>query len=141
MNALKRDSKTSQDNNKATQPKIDQAAAFRVGMNILDKWDCSVAQKTAILAMSKATFYRNMKNNDAVNLSQDQLERLSYIVNMHQALRMVFTNPDNLYGFMKMKNNNPYFNGRTPLSLIEKGNFGILYEVFKRIDAMRNGQW
>ena len=54
---------------------------------------------------------------------------------------MVFTNPDNVYGFMKMVNNNPYFNGRTPLSLIATGQFGALYEVAKRVDSMRSGQW
>jgi hypothetical protein len=42
---------------------------------------------------------------------------------------------------MAMKNNNPYFNGNSPLALISTGKFGTLYEVFKRIDAMRNGQW
>ena len=41
----------------------------------------------------------------------------------------------------RMANHNPYFNGKTPLSLIATGSFGALYEVYKRIDAMRGGQW
>lgn len=126
---------------KTHAPKINLASAFRMGNNILDKWGCTNTQKQAILGLSKSSFYRNQKELDSVVLNSDQLERLSYLANIHQSLRMVFSNPDNVYGFMNMVNNNPYFNGRTPLSIIETGSFGSLYEVFKRIDSMRNGQW
>ena len=120
---------------------INHGAAFKMGVNILDKWGCSVPQKLAILSLPRSTYHRYVKNDDAVSLSSDQLERLSYLANIHHALRLVFSNPDNVYGFMGMVNNNSYFNGRTPLSIISTGNFGSLYEVFKRIDSMRSGQW
>ena len=120
---------------------INHAAAFKMAVNILDKWGCSVQQRLAILSISKSTYHRYVKDDGAVSLNSDQLERLSYLANIHQALRLVFSNPDNVYGFMGMVNNNPYFNGRTPLSIISTGNFGALYEVFKRIDSMRSGQW
>lgn len=122
-------------------PSINQSVAFKLGNSILEKWGCSTAQKQAILGLSKSTFHRYQKDASGVSLSSDQLERLSYLANIHQALRIVFTNPDNVYGFMKMANYNPYFNGRTPLSIIGTGSFGALYEVFKRIDSMRSGQW
>ena len=114
--------------------------AFKLGSNILEKWRCSASDKQAILGLTKSSYYR-FQNNESATLSNDQLERISYIANIHQALKMVFSNPDNVYGFMAMKNDNPYFNGNSPLSLISTGKFGTLYEVFKRIDAMRNGQW
>lgn len=122
-------------------PTINPCAAFQMGNNILDKWGCSAAQKQAILGITKSSFHRYQKNPNTISLSSDQLERLSYLANIHQALRIVFSNPDNVYGFMGMTNNNPYFNGRTPLSIITTGSFGSLYEVFKRIDSMRSGQW
>jgi uncharacterized protein (DUF2384 family) len=122
-------------------PSIKHGVAFKMGNNILDKWGCSAAQKQAILGIPKSSFHRYQKDPDTVSLSADQLERLSYLANIHQALKLVFSNPDNAYGFMSMVNNNPYFNGKTPLSIISTGNFGALYEVFKRIDCMRNGQW
>lgn len=122
-------------------PHINHSAAFKIGFNILENWSCSPAEKQAILGISKSAFYRYVKDPSTVTLSQDQLERISYLTNIHQALRLVFSNPDNIYGFMKMVNNNPYFNGRTPLSIIATGNFGALYEVSQRIDNMRGGQW
>jgi len=122
-------------------PQINNGAVFRLGNNILEKWGCTPTEKQAILGLSKSSYYRFLKNNNLASFSNDQLERISYVANIHQALRIIFTNPSNVYGFMSMKNNNPYFNGKTPLSLIITGNFGALYEVFKRIDSMRNGQW
>lgn len=41
---------------------------------------------------------------------------------------------------MNMKNNNSYFNGRTPLSNIATGNVDSLGEVFKHIVSMATGQ-
>jgi uncharacterized protein (DUF2384 family) len=127
-------------NHQNKAPKINSSVAFKLGSNILEKWQCSASEKQAILGLTKSSYYR-FQNNESATLSHDQLERISYIANIHQALKMVFSNPDNVYGFMTMKNENPYFNGNSPLSLISTGNFGTLYEVFKRIDAMRNGQW
>lgn len=122
-------------------PHINHGAAFKLGNNILEKWGCSAQQKQTIMGISKSSFHRYQKDPTSVTLNNDQLERLSYLANIHQALRMVFSNPDNVYGFMGMTNNNPYFNGKSPLSLISTGHFGTLYEVFKRIDSMRSGQW
>lgn len=120
---------------------INFGAAFRLGNNILEKWGCSTNEKQAILGLTKSSYYRYQKNNESATLSSDQLERISYVANIYQSLKMVFSNPDNIQGFMRMSNENPYFNGKSPLALINSGNFGALYEVFKRIDGMRNGQW
>ena len=120
---------------------INAGVAFRLGDNILEKWGCSTAEKQAILKLKKSSYHRYQKDSNSASLSSDQLERISYLANIHQSLRLIFSNPENIYGFMKMKNDNEYFNGRSPLSIINTGNFGALYEVFKRIDTMRSSQW
>ncbi|WP_425460040.1 antitoxin Xre/MbcA/ParS toxin-binding domain-containing protein [Exilibacterium tricleocarpae] len=56
---------------------------------------------------------------------------------MHQSLRVIFDNPKNVSGFMAMENHNPYFKGRRPLDIIARGDFASLYEVYKRVDALR----
>lgn len=119
-------------------PSINHSAAFKLGLNILEKWDCSESQKQAILGVSKDNFTLFYTDPVKVELTNDQLERISYLANIHSSLRTLFSNPKNVYSFMSMVNNNPYFNGRSPLSLICSGNFGILYEVYKRIDSMKS---
>lgn len=115
--------------------------AFKAALNVLTKWGCNTDQKQKILGMSRSAFFKAQSNPDAVRLSGDQLARASYVLNIHAALRTVFENPENVYGFMNMRNQNPYFNGARPLEIIAKGHIGSLHETAKRIDALRSGLW
>lgn len=114
---------------------------LKTALNILDKWGCSPDQIQAILQISRATYFKYRKDPGAANLTHDQAERISLLLNIHAALRTIFENPENVYGFMSMKNDNPYFNGKSPLEIISTGSFAALYETFKRIDALRGGLW
>ena len=114
---------------------------LKTALTILDKWGCTAEQVQKILQVSRPAYYKYRKNPDQANLTQDQVERISYLLNIHASLRTLFENPKNVYGFMSLKNDNPYFNGKTPLELIGTGQFAALYETFKRIDALRGGLW
>lgn len=116
-------------------------AGLKAVLTLLDKWGASAEQAQAILQLSRASYYKFKKEPAAASLSHDQCERLSYLLNIHAALRTLFENPENIYGFMSMANHNPGFNGQSPLDIIGSGNFGALYEVHKRIDGLRGGQW
>lgn len=122
-------------------PKALSLAGFKAADKILSSWGCSAVQVQQILKLSKSSYHKFKANPESTKLSDDQLERVSYILNMHQALRIVFSNPANITGFMGMKNHNDYFAGRTPLEIIQSGKFGDLYEVARRIDALRGGLW
>lgn len=126
-----------------TQADLDRMGAkgLKAAMNILDKWGCSAEQAQNILRLPRATFYRYRTSPEKAKLDRDQLARVSYLLNMHQALRIVFENRDNVYQFMSKKNHNPFFNGRAPLDVIESGDIGALYETFKRVDTLRGGLW
>ncbi|MDC0663357.1 antitoxin Xre-like helix-turn-helix domain-containing protein [Marinobacter sp. SS21] len=116
-------------------------AGLQAVLNILDRWQCSPGQIQNILSISRAALYKYRQHPESASLSRDQLERLSYVLNIHASLRTLFDNPGNVYGFMSLANDNPYFNGRTPLEVISSGQFADLYETFKRIDALRGGLW
>ncbi|MNB71919.1 hypothetical protein D3C75_184970 [compost metagenome] len=114
--------------------------AIRAAMNILEKWGCTTEQQQNILQLSRAALYKyRHSDTQSASLSHDQLTRVSYLLNIHSALRIVFSNPENVYGFMTMANHNTYFNGATPLSFIAGGEFGNLHEVAKRVDVLRGG--
>jgi uncharacterized protein (DUF2384 family) len=115
---------------------INDGIAFRLADNIMNKWGCSNNEKQAILGLTHSSYHRFQKNNDSAKLSSEQLERISYLANIHESLTMLFSNTENVYGFMSMKNDNPYFKGRSPLSLVSNGSTDTLHEVFKRIGAM-----
>lgn len=119
---------------------INHCVAFDLGASLLEKWGCTTALKLAILGINKTDYHRFKTDPSTISLNTEQLERLSYVARIHQNLKVAFSNPDNIYGFMNMKNNNSYFNGRTPLSIIATGNFDSLDEVFKHIISMATGK-
>lgn len=123
-------------------------AGLRAAVAVLDKWQASGEQACRILRISRSTHVRARQPRAAqgqvdwtVSLDADQLQRVSLVLNMHSALRLVFDNPENLYGFAKLPNHNEFFNGRAPLEVMAQGDMISLYETFKRLDALRGGLW
>ena len=116
---------------------------LRAALNILDKWRASSEQACRILRISRSTYTRARQRDPAwsVGLDTDQLQRISMVLNIHATLRLVFDNPENVYGFPAMENHNAFFNGRTPLEIMAQGDMISLYETFRRIDALRSAQW
>ncbi|WP_260321842.1 MbcA/ParS/Xre antitoxin family protein [Vibrio crassostreae] len=51
----------------------------------------------------------------------------------------MFNNPSNVYGFMTMKNHNPFFDGKTPLSFIASGELAALEQVAEHLTALSIG--
>ncbi|WP_404463118.1 MbcA/ParS/Xre antitoxin family protein [Vreelandella aquamarina] len=124
------------------QNKAAAAVGLKAAVRILEKWRASGEQGEAILRVSHSTYARARRGDLVeIKLDSDQLTRISYVLNIHATLRMIFDNPDNLYGFVNLVNHNPYFNGRTPLDIMGTGDFAALYETYKRIDSLRGGQW
>ncbi|WP_434926253.1 antitoxin Xre-like helix-turn-helix domain-containing protein [Shewanella sp. HL-SH5] len=114
---------------------------FSAAVSILEKWGCAPKDMLNILRLPRSSYFAFKKPEAKFVLDKDQLTRISYILNIHAALRMYFSNPENVYGFMQMENANPYFEGRKPLDIIKGGGFPELHEVFSRVDSMRSGGW
>ena len=95
----------------------------------------------ALLGIGRSTLHKYQAAPASARLSPDLLERISYLLNIHAVLRILFENPENVYGFVRMPNNNPFFNGKTPMEILSTGLMSALYEVFHHLDAIRGGQF
>ncbi|MBD8120590.1 MULTISPECIES: antitoxin Xre-like helix-turn-helix domain-containing protein [Pseudomonas] len=123
--------------------KSECVVGLRAALRILDKWTATSEQACQVLRISRSTYTR-ARQGDAewsVALDQDQMQRVSFVLNIHAALRTLFDNPDNAYGFPSMENHNEFFNGRKPLDVMAQGDMISLYETFRRIDTLRGAQW
>ncbi|MBZ9780347.1 hypothetical protein K9857_02120 [Pseudomonas sp. REP124] len=116
---------------------------LRAAVGILEKWQASSDQVCRLLRISRSTYTRARQRDPAwaVALDADQMQRISFVLNIHATLRLIFDNPQNVYGFVSMANDNEFFNGRSPLEIMAQGDMISLYETFRRIDALRGGQW
>ncbi len=89
-----------------TLSKNHSVIGLRTAINILDKWSASVKQASSILRISPSTIAhaKNKENTDwTVDLDLDVMQRISLVLNIHSALRLIFDNPENVYGFVGME--------------------------------------
>lgn len=114
---------------------------FDAAVAIMKLWKCNTDDMLNILRINCSSFFSYKSGKVEFILDSDQLTRISYVLNIHATLQTVFSNPENVYGFMKMVNNNPYFEGRTPLEIIKDVDFGALHEVHSRIYSLRTDGW
>jgi len=116
---------------------------LQTAVTIFEKWNATVDQVCRTLRISRSTYTRAKQRDPkwSVSLDADQMQRISFVLNIHAALRLVFDNPDNVYGFPSKVNHNDFFNGRSPLEVLSQGDMISLYETFRRINALRGAQW
>ena len=123
-----------------TLSKNHSAIGLCAAINILDKWSASVKQASLILRISPSTIAhaKNKENTEwTEDLDIDVMQRISLVLNIHSALRLIFDNPENVYSFVGMKNDNEFFNERAPLDIMAQGDLVSLYETFKQIESLR----
>lgn len=111
--------------------------ALKTACNILNKWGVSDAEQCAILAIEKSDIDDIINTSSARTvLSEEQIIRISHILNIHGNLRTLFSNPKNVYGFIKLRNNNPPFNGLSPLEYILRNPDNALAEVNGHLSSL-----
>lgn len=111
---------------------------LRTALRIIGGWQASVAQACKILRISRSTYRRVCQGSGAGGrLDRDQHQRIGLVLGIHAALRTVFTSQVNVQGFPGFKNQNEFFDGRSPLEIMSQGDMISLYETYKRIDQLQ----
>ena len=114
-------------------------AALRTAIRILTAWGLSNKEQMTLLGSPpKSTFYR-WKQGEGVVLSQDTLERLSYIFGIYSALQVLLPRPDAADAWVRKPNTAPLFGGRSALERMLSGQVADLYLVRQYLDAQRGG--
>src|SRR5665647_397025 len=115
------------------------APALRTAFRIFVAWGLGNKEQIKLLGTPpKSTFYR-WKHGDDVTLSQDTLERLSYIFGIYAALQVLLPKPEAADTWIKKPNTAPLFGGRSALQRMLSGQVADLYIVRQYLDAQRGG--
>jgi hypothetical protein len=113
--------------------------ALRTAFRILAAWGLSNKEQIKLLGNPpKSTFYR-WKQGESVVLSQDTLERLSYIFGIYSALQVLLPRSDAADAWIKKPNTAPLFGGCSALARMLSGQVADLYIVRQYLDAQRGG--
>lgn len=117
------------------------SVGLRVALRIIDAWQATPRQACKILRISPSTFRRAMREGGCGGkLDSDQQQRISLVIGIHGFLRGTFANQENVKGFPRMKNENLFFDGRTPLEVMAQGGMISLYETYRRIEQIHGGE-
>lgn len=113
-----------------------------VVLRILDKWRCTEDEKRALLGqIPRSSFYRMQKAPESVKVTLDLADRLSYLLNIHAGLRLILSEPESIYDWVRRPNDHIWFQGRTAMDIMKSGRMEDLIDVFRHIDAARGGWW
>lgn len=112
------------------------AIALKAYFGITHKWKLSAEEERILLGATPATFYRWKKNKDG-SLTQDTLERISYVLGIYKALRILLPTEDAANKWIKKPNTAPLFGGKSALDKLLVGRVIDLADVRRYLDAER----
>ncbi|MFJ5299615.1 MbcA/ParS/Xre antitoxin family protein [Pseudomonas sp. RC10] len=121
---------------------VDTPEAGRVALtfffNLMAHWGCSVEdQRTLLGAVSNTTFYKYKRTPD-IRLPRDTLERISYLMGIHKALSIIFSNQlERAYEWVAKPNTAAPFNGQSALQYMLAGRVVDIADVRRYLDGVR----
>jgi len=112
------------------------AAMFRATLNLFDKWDLTDEQAATLLDMPLRS-YRRWKADGPGRISRDGRARLSNLMGIHKALRILFTEVQR--GYVWIRAGNAAFAGASALDVMLGGELTDIMRVRRYLDAERGG--
>lgn len=111
--------------------------ALKGFFSIMEKWHVTPDQMRVLLgAVGKGTLYRYQKLPE-LTLSRDLLERISYILGIYKALRILFPTDERASEWVKKPNSAAPLNGHSALEWMLQGRVTDLADVRRYLDAQR----
>lgn len=117
-------------------------AGLRTFARIVGQWRLSSSDAMALLGVdSRSTYYELLKrareSREVKGLSRDQLDRLSYLLGIYEAIRMLFPHSEESRNeWVSHANTAPIFGGRSPVEIMRSSMIG-LYQTFAHVVAAR----
>jgi len=113
------------------------AAMFRASVNLFRLWGLT-DEEAALLLDQPLRSYRRWKAGELGRIDRDGAARLSNLMGIHKALRLIFREPQRGYAWVRAAND--AFGGRSALAVMLGGELTDLMRVRRYLDAER-GLW
>ncbi|MYH91817.1 MAG: DUF2384 domain-containing protein [Gammaproteobacteria bacterium] len=123
-----------------TAPEISDAegkAMARAVVNLLGKWELTDAQASVLLGGLSIRTWARWKGSGIGRIPRDLKSRLSNLMGIHKALRIIFTEADRAYGWIKRPND--AFGGASALDVMLGGELTDIMRVRRYLDSVRSG--
>lgn len=124
-------------------PKLDRrrlsAPGLKAFFRIAGLWDLSNEEQMTLLGLTSRSTFFNWRRDPAVSLSKDTLERISYVLGIYKALRILLPDDKAADAWVRQPNAAPLFGARSALERMLSGQVADLFVVRQYLDAQRGG--
>ncbi|RIV79945.1 antitoxin Xre-like helix-turn-helix domain-containing protein [Pelagerythrobacter aerophilus] len=116
---------------------------LRTFLNIAEFWSLSEDQQRQVLGGPASSTYRRWckkaREHGDLILSADVLTRISAVLGIYAALRVLFAEEDERIRWLAQPHIAPVFGGLPPMNLVTRGALGELLTLRRFLDAARGG--
>lgn len=112
-------------------------AMQRTVINVFARWGVTDAEAAVILGGIAPKTFKRWKVGEYGRVNRDLADRMSYLLGIHKALRIIFSEPQRGYAWMRRPNDT--FGGMTPLDLLLRGGMKDLERLRRYLDSARGG--
>jgi hypothetical protein len=127
----------------STAPKPDRrrlsAPGLRAFFRIAGLWGLSNEEQMTLLGLTSRSTFFNWRRDPEVGLSKDTLERISYVLGIYKALRILLPDDRAADAWVRQPNTAAPFGGRSALERMLSGQVADLFVVRQYLDAQRSG--
>jgi hypothetical protein len=112
-------------------------AMFRAALKLFGHWGLTDEQAAVLLDVPARTYRRWKAEGGAGRMGRDGRARLSNLMGIHKALRIIFREPQRGYRWIKAPNET--FGGRSALKVMLGGELTDIMRVRRYLDDERGG--
>ena len=113
------------------------ATALTAFFNITAAWGLSAEEERTLLGSPPRSTFFKWKSERAAKLSPDTLERISYVMGIYKALRILLPTEESANDWVKKPNTARGFNGKSALDRMLAGRVIDLADIRRYLDAER----
>jgi len=122
----------------ATTRAVLTADAVKALPRLQSRWKLTVDQMCGLLGALPASTWYSWRKNPPADLGEDRLTRISLLLGIYTALHVL--HPGELADeWVLLPNNNPVFNGHTPVDTMMRGGIPAMLAVRALLDGRRGG--
>ncbi|RAP39624.1 hypothetical protein BYZ73_19510 [Rhodovulum viride] len=103
----------------------------------MGRWGVRDEDAATLLGGLSVKTYRRWRSGDYGRVGRDLADRMSNLLGIHKALRILFQDPARGYAWVTRPNE--AFGGRSPLDVMRQGGMGDLQRVRAYLDSARGG--
>jgi len=112
---------------------------LRAFFEIARRWNLSVDDQMALLDLDARSTYFQWRKAPPARLNRDRLERISHVLGIYKALRILFPQDAAADAWVGRPNQDLLFEGKPALVLMVAGGMSGLAAVRNYLDAQRGG--